>query len=405
MRISIDRKHSHDVNNILQGKENVNPGANNTTDERGATNGAKTFLQFSDTNSSEPVLYWEASFRIYVYVAYESQSFDLNEDGDADESGSSTCTMSSLPNEKTEGLWESLIYDAQLKNSLLNYVSTAMYFSEHQVNQHLVACNRIVLCYGPPGTGKTSLCRALAHKLAIRMNRFESATLLEVNAHSLFSKWFSESGKLVARLFSKIKSLAEDEKALLFVLIDEVESLTAARKTALSGVEPSDALRVVNAVLTQLDSLRNQANCVILTTSNVTQAIDNAFTDRADLKQYIGPPSLCARYEILRNCTEELIRAKIIEADVVSIQPVNTAFSQNLTEDKNTYEYLLWTTSEITDGFSGRSLRKLPFLAHAHFLSIRGKPASLRTYLQALLSAARKEKKSNEQLAKANSNT
>eukprot|EP00172_Hildenbrandia_rubra_P000129 Plantae.Rhodophyta-Hildenbrandia_rubra.ctg10581.p1 GENE.Plantae.Rhodophyta-Hildenbrandia_rubra.ctg10581~~Plantae.Rhodophyta-Hildenbrandia_rubra.ctg10581.p1 ORF type:complete len:314 (-),score=26.02 Plantae.Rhodophyta-Hildenbrandia_rubra.ctg10581:1135-2076(-) len=313
--------------------------------------------------------------------------------------------MSSLPNEKTEGLWESLIYDAQLKNSLLNYVSTAMYFSEHQVNQHLVACNRIVLCYGPPGTGKTSLCRALAHKLAIRMNRFESATLLEVNAHSLFSKWFSESGKLVARLFSKIKSLAEDEKALLFVLIDEVESLTAARKTALSGVEPSDALRVVNAVLTQLDSLRNQANCVILTTSNVTQAIDNAFTDRADLKQYIGPPSLCARYEILRNCTEELIRAKIIEADVVSIQPVNTAFSQNLTEDKNTYEYLLWTTSEITDGFSGRSLRKLPFLAHAHFLSIRGKPASLRTYLQALLSAARKEKKSNEQLAKANSNT
>ncbi len=30
---------------------------------------------------------------------------------------------------------------------------------------------------------------------------------MEVNAHSLFSKWFSESGKLVSRLFSKIMEL------------------------------------------------------------------------------------------------------------------------------------------------------------------------------------------------------
>jgi hypothetical protein len=30
---------------------------------------------------------------------------------------------------------------------------------------------------------------------------------VEVNAHSLFSKWFSESGKLVSRLFAKIMEL------------------------------------------------------------------------------------------------------------------------------------------------------------------------------------------------------
>ena len=33
----------------------------------------------------------------------------------------------------------------------------------------------------------------------------------------------------------------------------QVESLTAARKGALSGNEPSDAIRVVNALLTQID--------------------------------------------------------------------------------------------------------------------------------------------------------
>jgi pachytene checkpoint protein 2 len=42
--------------------------------------------------------------------------------------------------------------------------------------------------------------------------------------------------------------MVDDEDALVCVLIDEVESLTAARSGAASGAEPSDAIRVVNAV-------------------------------------------------------------------------------------------------------------------------------------------------------------
>ena len=36
----------------------------------------------------------------------------------------------------------------------------------------------------------------------------------------------------------------------------QVESLTAARKSALNGQEPSDAIRVVNAFLTQIDQIK-----------------------------------------------------------------------------------------------------------------------------------------------------
>jgi hypothetical protein len=60
--------------------------------------------------------------------------------------------------------------------------------------------------------------------------RYTHGQLVEINAHSLFSKWFSESGKLVSKLFAKITELVEDESCLVFVLIDEVESLTSARK-------------------------------------------------------------------------------------------------------------------------------------------------------------------------------
>ena len=96
---------------------------------------------------------------------------------------------------------------------------------------------------------------------------------MEINSHSLFSKWFSEvpcpcfrssvqhgqSGKLVMKLFDNIKEILADDSALVCVLMDEVESLTAARKASMSGSEPSDAIRVVNALLTQLDQIRRWA--------------------------------------------------------------------------------------------------------------------------------------------------
>ena len=99
--------------------------------------------------------------------------------------------------------------------------------------------------HGPPGTGKTSLCRALAQKLSIRLNdRYAKTHLFEINSHSLFSRWFSESGKLVQSLFSTISEIAREKDEFVVLLIDEVESLTAARAGAMSGTEPSDALRV-----------------------------------------------------------------------------------------------------------------------------------------------------------------
>jgi SpoVK/Ycf46/Vps4 family AAA+-type ATPase len=56
-------------------------------------------------------------------------------------------------------------------------------------------------------------------------------------------------------MFTKMQDYIEDPQALVCVLIDEVESLTRARRSSLAGIEPSDSLRVVNALLTQIDQI------------------------------------------------------------------------------------------------------------------------------------------------------
>eukprot|EP00892_Ulva_mutabilis_P010083 jgi/Ulvmu1/7447/UM036_0109.1 len=253
-------------------------------------------------------------------VQPEIQSYRLHSDGPAEdddvEDGVPGFVEWELPSRSFHGVWETLVYDTGIKERLVSHAQTSLAFSAAGVDQNIIAWNKVVLLHGPPGTGKTSLCKALAQKLSVNLRkRFPRGHLIEVNAHSLFSKWFSESGKLVTKLFSKIGEFVDDSGAAVFVLIDEVESLTAARRAAVAGSEPSDAIRAVNALLTHLDALRSRPNVMVLCTSNLPEAVDIAFVDRADIKAYIGPPSAPARYAILRSCILELHRAGVLAPD------------------------------------------------------------------------------------------
>ncbi|XP_059195740.1 pachytene checkpoint protein 2 homolog [Centropristis striata] len=322
--------------------------------------------------------------------------FTLNEDGPSTLSLEEDEELSAanhwlLPAAEFHGIWESLVYESGVKTQLLDYVTTTIYFSEKNVDSNLISWNRVVLLHGPPGTGKTSLCKALAQKLSIRLSsRYSYGQFVEINSHSLFSKWFSESGKLVTKMFQKIQQLIDDKDALVFVLIDEVESLTAARNACQAGTEPSDAIRVVNSVLTQLDQIKRHSNVVILTTSNVTEKIDLAFVDRADIKQYIGPPSEKGIYNIYLSCLEELMKCQIIypRQQLFTMFELETmGFAKS---EVSEHSLTLRNIALKSKGLSGRALRKLPFLAHALF--VKTPAVTLERFLMAMDQAVDKQK-------------
>ena len=71
-------------------------------------------------------------------------------------------------------------------------------------------------------------------------------------------------------------------------------------------------------MLTQLDQLKKRKNVLVLTTSNITEAIDGAFIDRADLKIHIAEPGVLGVYSILSSCVDELVSRGLICLDVKS---------------------------------------------------------------------------------------
>lgn len=153
------------------------------------------------------------------------------------------------------------------------------------------------------------------------------------------------------------------------------------------GNEPSDSIRVVNALLTQIDKLKLHNNVIILSTSNISSSIDDAFIDRIDIKEYIGLPNDECRYEIIRSCLVELINKKIIKLNNdnnnENSNEINEIFPHfkdliNLSDNNNNNNKimklneemirLLFELIENTKGLSGRTLRKLPIQCYSYYI-------------------------------------
>ncbi len=242
-----------------------------------------------------------------------------------------------LPQTGWETFWEDIVIWEKYRRFLLNYADFMVSLDETSLPDWNIYKN--VSFQGPPGTGKTTLALGYANEMAKRWRRrnHSSTKLLRLKAEGFFSHLLGATAKTIAQTFDNVPWLARRHS--IVILIDEVESLALTRKAVTANPhEPSDLVRGVNTLLTQVDRIRHLPGVLLLTTSNLSEVIDEALVSRTDLTIRFALPDASSR-------------ARIIETSLDKLR----AWLPPLSGEQ--YAEL----ARLTAGFSGRDLVRLAF--------------------------------------------
>ncbi|ORY99399.1 P-loop containing nucleoside triphosphate hydrolase protein [Syncephalastrum racemosum] len=149
----------------------------------------------------------------------------------------------------------------------------------------LLGAPKGVLLYGPPGCGKTMLAKALAKE--------SNATFINLHVSTLTDKYYGESNKLVAALFSLARKL---QPAIVF--IDEIDSFLRERRSTdheTTGMMKAEFMSLWDGLTTGEDS-----RIVVLGATNRPNDIDSAILRRMPKRFAVRLPSEEQRRSILQ---------------------------------------------------------------------------------------------------------
>ena len=162
---------------------------------------------------------------------------------------------------------------------------------------------RGVLLFGPPGCGKTLMANAVAGSA--------KANVISVRGPEILSKWVGESEKAIRKIFRRAKQVTPT-----IIILDEIDAIAPMR-----GVRPDSGVsdRIVNQLLTEMDSLRFTEGIIVIATTNRPDILDPALIrpGRFDRLVYVPPPDRQSRLEILKLYTK-----KVPLADDVNLESI-----------------------------------------------------------------------------------
>jgi SpoVK/Ycf46/Vps4 family AAA+-type ATPase len=166
-----------------------------------------------------------------------------------------------------------------LRESVLYPLTVPGLFTHHST---LLQAPKGVLLYGPPGCGKTMLAKALAAE--------SSANFINIKMSTIMDKWFGESNKLVAAIFSLAQKL---QPCIIFV--DEIDSFLRERQS--SDHEITSMLKA--EFMTLWDGLTTEGRVLVLGATNRPNDIDNAILRRLPKRFAVSLPQFKERKKIL----------------------------------------------------------------------------------------------------------
>lgn len=173
-----------------------------------------------------------------------------------------------------EELRESVIYPLTMPHLYANHSS-------------LLTAPSGVLLYGPPGCGKTMLAKALA--------RESGAAFINLHISTLTEKWYGDSNKLVAAVFSLARKL---QPAIVF--IDEIDAVLGQRRSGeheASGMVKAEFMTHWDGLASSTTDSGMQRICILGATNRI-QDIDDAILRRMPKKFPVSLPNAGQRRQI-----------------------------------------------------------------------------------------------------------
>ncbi|KAI0763538.1 ATPase [Trametes elegans] len=169
-------------------------------------------------------------------------------------------------------------------SSLRESVIFPLRFPHLFTSSSLLGAPKGVLLFGPPGCGKTMLAKALAKE--------SGATFINIAASVLTNKWYGESNKLVAGLFSLARKAQPS-----IVFIDEIDSFLRERTKGdheVTGMMKAEFMTLWDGLTSSTDRI------LVLGATNRPNDIDSAILRRMPKRFSIGLPDVDQREKILR---------------------------------------------------------------------------------------------------------